>query len=225
MSEEKHLLPESWDELEHLLKQKADEALERLEQSRQRLDSATQNWKTVTQESAREAAQTALREAKEAWKLARSDWMRKKIEVSIANVRSEAEGRVQQFADRLERRREQEVEKTVQALRKRLLARDEQELEARRAKEAGRVEISVERLLSRLDRIEKKTEETVPVASIALHWSRQVGVENLARRAARQADEISDEFNKTLREVLPKPPKQQWDTRFPEDEEDPPTDD
>lgn len=224
MTEEKHsFLAESWDDLEKLVRQKAEQTMSRLEQARQRLDETMMMARTVGQDSAREAAQLAAREAKEAFRLAKSDWMRVKIETSIADLRHQTEERLQHFAESLEKRREEEIEKNVEALRRRLLQRDEDRIAARRVKEAGKVEASVEKLLNRLENIEKKTEDAVPAASMALQLglqvSKQVGMGKLARRAARQADELSVEVNKTLREVLPRHPQRKWDTQFPEDEE------
>lgn len=216
MSAEKTpLLPETWDELEKLLKQKAESALERIEHALQKVDETVALVKAVGQDS----AQLAVKEAKEAFLLAK----RVDVEKSINDLRKQAEGRIQEFADSLEQRREQEIAKQVEALRKRLMQRDEDRIVARRVKEAGKVEARVEKILTRLESIEQKTEESVPAASAALqlglHVSKQVGVGKLARRAARQADELSNEVNKTLREVLPRQQAKKWDTQFPEDEE------
>ncbi|PTQ89346.1 hypothetical protein [Agitococcus lubricus] len=213
-------ISESWEDLEKLVKQKAEQTLNRLDEARLRLDDAIASAKAAGHESAREA----VKEAKEAFKLAKSDWMRVKVETSIADLREQTEKRLQVFAESLEKRREQEIEKNVEALRRRLLQRDEDRIAAKRVKEAGKVEASVEKLLNRLESIEKKTEDSVPAASIALQLglqvSKQVGMGKLARRAARQADELSVEVNKTLREVLPRHQTQKkWDTQFPEDEE------
>ena len=149
--------------------------------------------------------------------------MRVKIETSIADLRTQTEGRLQHFAESLEKRREEEVQKNVEALRRRLMQRDEDRIAARRVKEAGKVEASVEKLLNRLETIEQKTEDSVPAASMALQLglqvSKQVGMGKLARRAARQADEFSSEVNKTFREVMPRQSPKKWDTQFPEDEE------
>lgn len=215
MSAEKTpLLPETWDELEKILKQKAESALERIEHALQKVDETVALVKAVGQDS----AQLAVKEAKEAFLLAK----RVDVEKSINDLRKQAEGRIQEFADSLEQRREQEIAKQVEALRKRLMQRDEDRIVARRVKEAGKVEARVEKILTRLESIEQKTEESVPAASAALqlglHVSKQVGVGKLARRAARQADELSNEVNKTLREVLPRQPSKKWDTQFPEDE-------
>lgn len=216
MSAEKTpLLPETWDELEKLLKQKAESALERIEHALQKVDETVALVKAVGQDS----AQLAVKEAKEAFLLAK----RVDVEKSINDLRKQAEGRIQEFADSLEQRREQEIAKQVEALRKRLMQRDEDRIVARRVKEAGKVEARVEKILTRLESIEQKTEESVPAASAALQLGlqvgKQVGVGKLARRAARQADELSNEVNKTLREVLPRQQAKKWDTQFPEDEE------
>ena len=225
MSDDKHhsFFPESWEELEKMLRQKADQTLEGLEQARQRLDDAVERVKIVGQDSARDAAQRTVYEAREAFKRAKSDWMRVKIETSIADLRTQTEGRLQHFADSLEKRREEEVQKNVEALRRRLMQRDEDRIAARRVKEAGKVEASVEKLLNRLETIEQKTEDSVPAASMALQLglqvSKQVGMGKLALRAARQADEFSSEVNKTFREVMPRQSPKKWDTQFPEDEE------
>ena len=137
---------------------------------------------------ARDAAQRTVYEAREAFKRAKSDWMRVKIETSIADLRTQTEGRLQHFAESLEKRREEEVQKNVEALRRRLMQRDEDRIAARRVKEAGKVEASVEKLLNRLETIEQKTEDSVPAASMALQLglqvSKQVGMGKLARRAA-----------------------------------------
>lgn len=216
MSAEKTpLLPETWDELEKILKQKAESALERIEHALQKVDETVALVKAVGQDS----AQLAVKEAKEALLLAK----RVDVEQSIKDLRKQAEGRIQEFADSLEQRREQEIAKQVEALRKRLMQRDEDRIVARRVKEAGKVEARVEKILTRLESIEQKTEESVPAASAALQLGlqvgKQVGVGKLARRAARQADELSNEVNKTLREVLPRQQAKKWDTQFPEDEE------
>ena len=209
------LLPETWDELEKILKQKAESALERIEQALHKVDETVALVKAVGQDS----AQLAVKEAKDAFLLAK----RVDVEQSIKDLRKQAEGRIQEFADSLEQRREQEIAKQVEALRKRLMQRDEDRIVARRVKEAGKVEARVEKILTRLEKIEQKTEESVPAASAALQLglqvSKQVGVGKLARRAARQADELSNEVNKTLREVLPRQQTKKWDTQFPEDEE------
>lgn len=225
MSDDKQhsYLPDSWEELEKMLRHKAAQTLEGLEQARQRLDEAVAVAKSVGQESAREATQRAKHEAREAFKRAKSEWMRVKIETSIADLRTQTEGRLQSFAESLERRREEEVQKNVEALRRRLMQRDEDRIAARRVKEAGKVEASVEKLLNRLETIEQKTEDSVPAASMALQLglqvSKQVGMGKLARRAARGADEFSSEVNKTFREVMPRQAHKKWDTQFPEDEE------
>ena len=101
MSDDKHhsFFPESWEELEKMLRQKADQTLEGLEQARQRLDDAVERVKIVGQDSARDAAQRTVYEAREAFKRAKSDWMRVKIETSIADLRTQTEGRLQHFAD------------------------------------------------------------------------------------------------------------------------------
>ena len=214
-AEKTPLLPETWDDLEKILKQKAELALDRIEQALQKVDETVALVKAVGQDS----AQLAVKEAKEAFLLAK----RVDVEKNNKDLRKQAEDRIQEFADSLEQRREQEIAKQVEALRKRLMQRDEDRIVARRVKEAGKVEARVEKILTRLESIEQKTEESVPAASAALQLglqvTKQVGVGKLARRAARQADELSNEVNKTLREVLPRQPSKKWDTQFPEDEE------
>ncbi|HNN29001.1 MAG TPA: hypothetical protein PKL36_08130 [Agitococcus sp.] len=215
-AEKTPLLPETWDDLEKILKQKAELALDRIEQALQKVDETVALVKAVGQDS----AQLAVKEAKEAFLLAK----RVDVEKNIKDLRKQAEDRIQEFADSLEQRREQEIAKQVEALRKRLMQRDEDRIVARRVKEAGKVEARVEKILTRLESIEQKTEESVPAASAALQLglqvTKQVGVGKLARRAARQADELSHEVNKTLREVLPRQQTgKKWDTQFPEDEE------
>lgn len=215
-AEKTPLLPETWDDLEKILKQKAELALDRIEQALQKVDETVALVKAVGQDS----AQLAVKEAKEAFLLAK----RVDVEKNIKDLRKQAEDRIQEFADSLEQRREQEIAKQVEALRKRLMQRDEDRIVARRVKEAGKVEARVEKILTRLENIEQKTEESVPAASAALQLglqvTKQVGVGKLARRAARQADELSHEVNKTLREVLSRQQTgKKWDTQFPEDEE------
>ena len=183
-AEKTPLLPETWDDLEKILKQKAELALDRIEQALQKVDETVALVKAVGQDS----AQLAVKEAKEAFLLAK----RVDVEKNIKDLRKQAEDRIQEFADSLEQRREQEIAKQVEALRKRLMQRDEDRIVARRVKEAGKVEARVEKILTRLENIEQKTEESVPAASAALQLglqvTKQVGVGKLARRAARQAD-------------------------------------
>ena len=208
------LFADSWDDLEKMLKQKALLALEHFEQARHKVDETVALMKAVGQDSAREA--------KDAFQTAKREIMRVNVENSISDLRHQAENRLQHFAESLEQRREQEIAKNVEALRRRLMQRDEDRIAAKRVKEAGKVAASVEKLLTRLEPIEQKTEDPVPAASAALQLglqvSKQVGMGKLARRAARQADEISSEVNKTLREVLPRQAAKKWDTQFPEDE-------
>lgn len=214
---------QSWDELEKSLTQKARLALVRFEQTRQKVDQKMAHMRAVSQDTAREAATMAVREAKGVFNTAKTEVMRINVETSISDLRHQAESRLQQFTDSLEQRREQEIAKNVEALRRRLMQRDEDRIAAKRVKEAGKVEARVEKLLNRLETIDQKTEDSAPASAalqLGLQMSKQVGVGKLARRAARQADELSSEVNKTLREVLPRQQSsKKWDTQFPEDEE------